>query len=131
MTIGYRNIQTHLRKTNSASRTNESKDENKNTATRVSLWKPNKRYYISRNNCILVRVEDYLKKKHMEFEIILLKNLVSIRQLLTETKCRYTKTLNFKINENFVKENHHLSREFVTAFTQISSNANVKLQPQF
>ena len=39
-------------------------------------------------------------------------------------------TLMFKI-EVFVKENDHLSRERVTVFTQISSNANVKLQLEF
>ena len=67
----------------------------------------------------------------MEFDIISLKNLVSIRQLLMATKCRCTETLNFKNNENFAKENHCFSRECVTVFTQISSNANVKLQPEF
>ena len=43
-------------------------ERGKNTATRVPLCKPNKRYYISRDDCIL-RVEDYLQK-HMEFEIL-------------------------------------------------------------
>jgi len=39
-------------------------------------------------------------------------------------------TLNFK-NEMFVTENHHLLREDVTVFTQIASDTNVKLQPEF
>ena len=38
--------------------------------------------------------------------------------------------LKFK-NEAFVKENDHLSRECITVCTQISSNANVKLQLEF
>ena len=36
-------------------------------------------------------------------------------------------TFNFKNHEAFVKENHHLSRERVTIFTQIASNENVSL----
>ena len=42
-------------------------------------------------------------------------------------------TLNFKNKETFVKENHHLVREskIITVFTQIASNTNVKLQPEF
>ena len=43
-------------------------EHGKNTATRVPLRKPNKRCYISRDDCI-VRVEDYFQK-HMEFEIL-------------------------------------------------------------
>ena len=36
-----------------------------------------------------------------------------------------------KKNEAFVKENRHLSREHVTVFTQIASNGNAQLAPEF
>ena len=35
-------------------------------------------------------------------------------------------TLSFKNHEAFVKENHHLSRERFTVFTQIASNEKIK-----
>ena len=102
----------------------------------VSLRKPNKRYSISRDDCI-VRTEDYLK------------NIWSLRHYFIKTfgidppiingdqmplhrnESSGQATLNFKNNETFVKENHHLSRERVTVFTQIASDANVKLPPEF
>ena len=40
-------------------------------------------------------------------------------------------TLSFKNHEAFVKENHHLSREHVTVFTQIASNENIQIVPKF
>ena len=41
------------------------------------------------------------------------------------------KTLNIKGLDTFVKENHMLSRERVTAYTQVCSDPNVTLQPEF
>ena len=35
-------------------------------------------------------------------------------------------TLSFKNHETFVKENHHLSRESISVFTQIASNENIQ-----
>ena len=35
------------------------------------------------------------------------------------------KTLNFKNQETFVKENHHLSRECMTTFTQVASDTKI------
>ena len=40
-------------------------------------------------------------------------------------------TLGFKNHEAFVKENHHLFRELVTVFSQIASNENIQLVPEF
>ena len=39
-------------------------------------------------------------------------------------------TLRFK-NKGFIKENHHLSRERVTVFTQIATDGGVDLYPEF
>ena len=39
--------------------------------------------------------------------------------------------LSFKNHEAFVEENHHLSRERVTVFTEIASNDNTQLVPEF
>ena len=88
----------------------------------ISLRKPNKRYSISKENCI-VRVQDYLK------------NIWSLRYYFIKTfgvdppiingdhmplhrnESSGQATLSFKNKEVFVKENHHLSRERVTVFT--------------
>ena len=40
-------------------------------------------------------------------------------------------TLAFKNLETFVKENTHLSRERVTVFTQVATDENIKLLPEF
>ena len=45
-------------------------EHGRNTAARVPLRKPNKRCYISRDDCI-VRVEDYSQKPHGIRDIIL------------------------------------------------------------
>ena len=41
------------------------------------------------------------------------------------------KTLSFKGEDTFNKENYMLSRKRVAVLTQISSNKNIKLNPQF
>ena len=41
------------------------------------------------------------------------------------------KTLNFKNQDTFVKENHNLSRERVTCYTQFSSDPLIKFEPEF
>ena len=40
-------------------------------------------------------------------------------------------TLSFKNHEAFVKENHHLSKERVTVFTQIATNENIQPVSEF
>ena len=50
---------------------------------------------------------------------------------LHRNESRGQATLSFKNHEAFVKENHHLSREHVTVFTQIASNENIQLVPEF
>ena len=41
------------------------------------------------------------------------------------------KTMAFKNKDAFVKENHSLSRERVTVFTQVSSTKDISLKPEF
>ena len=41
------------------------------------------------------------------------------------------KSMSFKGEDKFVKENHKLSRERVTVFTQVTSVSNINLQPEF
>ena len=41
------------------------------------------------------------------------------------------KSMSFKGEDTFVKENHKLSRERVIAFTQVTSVSNINLQPEF
>ena len=41
------------------------------------------------------------------------------------------KTLNFTGVDTFVKENYMLSRERVTAFTQVCSDPRIQFQPEF
>ena len=94
----------------------------------VSLRKPNKRYSIKKED-LVERLQDYLK------------NVWSIRRYFIEkygidppiingdqmslhrNESSSQKTLNFKGEETFVKENHMLSRERVTVFTQVSSDS--------
>ena len=102
----------------------------------VSLRKPNKRYSISKEDYI-IRVQDYLK------------NIWSLRYYFIKTfgvdlpiingdqmplhrnESSGQATLSFKNKEVFIKENHHLSRERVTVFTQIATDGAVDLHPEF
>ncbi|CAI9726012.1 Hypothetical predicted protein [Octopus vulgaris] len=40
-------------------------------------------------------------------------------------------TLSFRNQDTFVKENHHLSRERITVFTQVSNDTKINLIPEF
>ena len=101
----------------------------------MSLRKPNKRYSISRDDCI-VRTEDYLKNiwslRHFIKTFGIGLPIINSDQMpLHRNESSGQATLIFKNNETFVKENYHLLRERVTVFTQIASDTNVKLQPEF
>ena len=41
------------------------------------------------------------------------------------------KTITFKCEDTLVRENHNLSRERVTEFTQVSSASTINLKPEF
>ena len=50
---------------------------------------------------------------------------------LHRNKSSEQETISFKNHEVFVKEIHHLSRERVTKFNQITNNENIQLVPEF
>ena len=66
-----------------------------------------------------------------------LKSMALIPRLLMVTKCLFTalkvpsKKLSFIGEYTFIKEKYMLSRERVMVFTQVSSNKNIKLNPEF
>ena len=102
----------------------------------VSLRKPNKRYSISKEDCI-IQVQDYLK------------NILNLRDdfiktfgvdppitngdqiLLHRSDSSGQATFSFKNKEVFIKENHHLSRERITVFTQIATARGLNLCLEF
>ena len=102
----------------------------------ISLRKPNKRFRISQEDRI-IRVNNYLQ------------NIWSVRQYfirkynidppvingdqmpLHRNESSEQKTLTFKNQNVFVKENHMLSRERITCFTSVSSSEEVKILPEF
>uniref|UniRef100_A0A0L8H005 Uncharacterized protein n=1 Tax=Octopus bimaculoides TaxID=37653 RepID=A0A0L8H005_OCTBM len=40
-------------------------------------------------------------------------------------------TLSFRNQDTFINENHHLSRECITVFTQVSNDTKINLIPEF
>ena len=102
----------------------------------VSLRKPNKRYLVSKEDCI-IRVEDYLKNI-WSFRYCFIKTfgvdppIINGDQMpLRQNESSGQTTLSFKNKEAFIKENHHLSRERVTVFPQIGTDGGVDLYPEF
>ena len=101
----------------------------------ISLRKPNKRYSIKKED-LVERLQDYFK------------NVWIIRRYFLETygvdppiingdqmplhrnESSQQRTLNFKGIETFVKENHMLSRERVTVYTQVSTDSKY-IAPEF
>ena len=102
----------------------------------ISLRKPNKRYSISKENCI-VRVQDYLKNI-WSLRYYFIKTfgvdppIINGDQMpLHQNESSEQATLSFKNKEVFVKENHHLARERVTVFTQIATDGVANLHSEF
>ena len=101
----------------------------------ISLRKPNKRYSIKKED-LIEPLQNYLK------------NVWSIRRYFIEkygvdppiinedqmplhrNESSVQKTLNFKGEETFVKENHMLSQKRVTVFTQVNSESKFII-PEF
>ena len=50
---------------------------------------------------------------------------------LQRNKSSKETTLAFKNTETFVKENAHVSRERITVFTEVATDENIKLLPEF
>ena len=102
----------------------------------VSLRKPNKQRSISKEDCI-IRVQDYLKNI-WSLRCYFIKTfgvdppIINWDQMpLHRNESSGQATLSFKNKEVFINENHHLSRERVTVFTQIATDGVVDLQPEF
>ena len=88
----------------------------------VSLRKPNKRYSIKKED-LVERLQDYLKnvwsiRRYFIEKYGIDPPIISGDQMpLHRNESSSQKTLNFKGEETFVKENHMLFRERVTVFT--------------
>ena len=96
----------------------------------VSLRKPNKRYPISKEDCV-IQVTDYLYNIWLVRRYFLVHlnrepNIINGDQMPSHrNESADQKTMTFKNSETFVRENHHLSRERATFFTQISSDGSI------
>ena len=94
----------------------------------ISLRKPNKRYSIKKKD-LIERLQDYLKNVWSIWRYFIEKYGVDLpiingdQMPLHRNESSAQKTLNFKGEETFVKENHMLSRERVTVFTQVNSES--------
>ena len=102
----------------------------------ISLRKPNKRFSISKED-LVERLEDYLKNIWTIRKFFLDKYnvdppIINGDQMpLHRNESSQQKTLNFKGVDTFVKENHMLSRERITVFTQVSNDSKINLKPEF
>ena len=102
----------------------------------VSLKRPNKRYSIKRED-LLIRLRDYLQnvwtvgRFFIERYVVDLPIINGDQMPLHKNETAQEKSMACKGEDTFVKENHKLSRERVTVFTQVTSVSNIDLQPEF
>ena len=102
----------------------------------VSLRKPNKRYSIKKVG-LVERLSDYPKNVWQIRSFFIEKYNVDPPTIngdqmpLHRNESSQQKTLTFKGQDTFVKENHMLSRERVTVFTQVSSDPAININPEF
>ena len=102
----------------------------------VSLRKPNKRFAI-KNEDRIIRIKDYLQniwlvRKYFLDTYGIEPPIINGDQMpLHRNESASQKTLSFKSEATFVKENYMLSRERVTCFTQLCSDPKVSLKPEF
>ena len=102
----------------------------------ISLRKPNKRYSISKEN-LVERLQDYLKNVWSIHRFFIDKYEVDPPVIngdqmpLHRNESSQQKTLCFKGEDTFVRENYMLSRERVTAYTQVSSDPDTNYPPEF
>ena len=100
----------------------------------VSLKKPNKRFAVSHEYRIQRSLEYLL---FGEWSIFLTKTSTQSQKYKMRTRRHYThmnplcKRLSFTGHKTFVKENYMLSRERVTAFTQVLLEEHYLLPPEF
>ena len=102
----------------------------------VSLMHPNKRFQIKqadREECVF----EYLKniwtvRKFFLDNFGVDPHVINGDQMsLYRNESSSQKTLNFTGMDTYVKENYNLSRERVTVFTQVSSDPDLTLKPEF
>ena len=94
---------------------------------------PNKSFSISKTDCI-IRLEDYLKNIlrcfFQKFGVI--QAIIDGNQILLQrNESSKEATFAFKNTESFVKENVHVSRKCVTVSTEVDTDENIKLLPEF
>ena len=102
----------------------------------MSLRKPNKRFSIKKTD-LIERLQDYLKNVWTLRRFFIQKYgvdppIINGDQMpLHRNESSQQKTLAFKGEDTLVKENHMLSRERVTVFTQVTNKESIKLDPEF
>ena len=102
----------------------------------ISLRKPNKKYSIKKED-LVEHLQDYLRNVCRVRRFFIEKYgidppVINGDQMpLHRNESSHQKTMAFKNEDAFVKENHSLSRERVTVFTQVSSTKNISLKPEF
>ena len=97
----------------------------------VSLKRPNKRYSIKRED-LLIRLRDYLVRRFFIEKYGVDPPIINGAQMpLHRSETAQGKSMSFKGENTFAKENHKLSRERVTVFTLVTSVSNINLQPKF
>ena len=102
----------------------------------VSLLKPNKRYQIPHSDRV-ERIEEFLlniwrvRKYFLDVFNVEIPILNGDQMPLHRNESHTNKTMSAKNQDVFVKENYSLSRERVTAFTQLSTEEGVSFKPEF
>ena len=102
----------------------------------VSLKTPNKRFQIKQADRV-ERICEYIKniwmvRKYYIDNFNVDPPIINGDQMpLHRNETSSQKTLNVKGMDAYVKENYSLSRERVTVFTQVSSDPNMHLKPEF
>ena len=102
----------------------------------VSLKMPNKRFKV-KQDVRIKRVLAYLKnilkiRVYFKFHFGTDPPMINGDQMpLHRNEVSHLKTLNLKNEDVFVKENHQLSRERVTVFTQVASVDDIELKEEF
>ena len=102
----------------------------------VSVRKPNNRYQIKQEDR-KERIYEYIKnvwtvRKFLIYNFSVDPPIINGDQMpLNRNESSTQKKLNIKGNETYVKENYSLSRERITAFTQVSSDPGIVVKPGF
>ena len=102
----------------------------------INLRKPNKRFSVNKKE-LIERLHDYLKNIWQLRQFFIEQydvdppTINGNRMPLHRNESSQQKTLSFKGEDTFVEENYMLFRDRVTVFTQVSSEKNIILDPEF